>query len=389
MAVIQESKLTLNSRTLNIQNFTTVRKDRHQGQGCGLVTLIHKSINFSRRPDSPDILADPHLEELTITAKLGNTNLIITNVYIPTSSSGTGGYNLSLDHRMMTTDTLILGDFNAHHSSWYSSSTDSGDTMLESMVSGSNFGILNWDSPTRLPGNSNPSSPDVSFASSSLITSTNWQTKTNLGSDHLPILISLQMDVTVNPIQHRSSINLKNANWNRYSRERQAEQKTASDQLPKNILRAIILKAALHHIPSGRHRLNTEPVPTEILEKMRARDDLRSRDSTSSALPEMNDEITRITNEHKRQKWIQFVETLDHKTDPTKLWRTIKAIDGKSMPKDENEAITFDDSQVSSPRQIANLSMAVKLLKRQTISYKLQRCQVKGKDSPHWRTARL
>ena len=70
MAVIQESKLTLNSRTPSIQNFTTVRKDRDQGQGGGLLTLIHKSINFSRGPFSPDTLADPHLEELTITAKL-------------------------------------------------------------------------------------------------------------------------------------------------------------------------------------------------------------------------------------------------------------------------------------------------------------------------------
>ena len=42
--------------------------------------------------------------------------------------------------------------------------------------------------------------------------------------------------------------------------------------------------------------------------------------STSPALQEMNDEITRITNEHKRQKWRQFVETLDHKTDPTKAF---------------------------------------------------------------------
>ena len=84
-------------------------------------------------------------------------------------------------------------------------------------------------------------------------------------------------------------------------------------------MRAIILKAASHHIPSRRHRLNTEPVPTEILKKVRARDDLRSRDSTPPALPEMNDEITRITNEHKRQKRRQFVNMLDHKTDLTKL----------------------------------------------------------------------
>ena len=191
--------LSLNSRTPDIQN-----------HGGGLLTLIHKSINLSRRADSPDTLADSHLEELTITAKLGNTDLIITNVYIPPATSCTGGYNPSLYHLMMMTDTLILGDFNAHHSLWYSSSTDSRGIMLENMVSGSNFGILNWDSTTRLPGNANPSSPDVSLASASLIISTNWQTKTNLGSDHLPILISLQLAVTINPIQHRTSINGSN-----------------------------------------------------------------------------------------------------------------------------------------------------------------------------------
>ena len=54
------------------------------------------------------------------------------------------------------------------------------EALLESMVSASNFGILNWDSPSRLPGNVKPSSPDVSLASASLITSTKWQTKTNI-----------------------------------------------------------------------------------------------------------------------------------------------------------------------------------------------------------------
>ena len=54
VAVIQESKLSSNSKTPSIQNFTTVQKDRRQGQGGGLLTLIHKSINFSRKPESPD-----------------------------------------------------------------------------------------------------------------------------------------------------------------------------------------------------------------------------------------------------------------------------------------------------------------------------------------------
>ena len=212
MVVILESKLSSNSKTPNIQNFTTVRNNRRQGQGSGLLPLIHKSINFFRKPESPETLVEPHLEELTITATLGDTELIITNVYIPPASSCTGGYLPSLGHLMMTTATLILGDFNAHHSTWYSSSTDTRGTLLENIVSGSNFGILNWDSPTRLPGNANPS----------------------------------------------------------------------------------------RHIPSGRHCINTEPVPAEILERMRARDDLRSRDLTSPALQQMNDKITRTTNSHRK-----------------------------------------------------------------------------------------
>ena len=130
MAVIQESKLTLNSRTPTIHNFTIVRKYRHQGQGGDLLTLIHNSINFSQRSESPETLSDPYLEELTFTPRFGDTELIITNIYIPPSSSCTRGYNPSLDHLMMTTDTLILGDFNAHDSSWYLRSTDSRDTML-------------------------------------------------------------------------------------------------------------------------------------------------------------------------------------------------------------------------------------------------------------------
>ena len=316
--------------------------------------MIHKSINFSRRPYSPDTLADPHLEELTYSQAENHRLDHYQRLHTPRkllhrriqSISGSSVDDDGHPHTGRLQRSPLIVVFKLYN------------TMLESMVSGSNFGILNWDSPTRLPDNTNPNSPDVSLASASLITSTNWHTKTNLGSDHLPILISLQMDVTITPIQHRTSIIMKKANWDRNSRE--IEDKLSKRWLPtdcqkgEKILRVIILKAASHHIPSGRHRINTELVSTEILEKMRVRDDLRSRDPTSPALPEMNDEITRTTNEHDRQKWRQFVETLDHKTDSTKLWRTIKAIDGRSTPKAENEAITFDGSQVTSPKQIAN-----------------------------------
>ena len=137
-----------------------------------------KSINFSRRHESPETLSGPHLKELTITVKLGNTDLptsLQTSTY-PQQDLVHEVTILSRDHLMMTTDTLIQRDFNTHHSAWYLSSTDMRDTILENMISNSNFGMINWDSPTRLPINANLSSPHVSLASASLITNTKWQT---------------------------------------------------------------------------------------------------------------------------------------------------------------------------------------------------------------------
>ena len=76
------------------------------------------------------------------------------------------------------------------------------------------------------------------------------------------------MDFTINSIPHRICLKLKKANWDRHRKRRL----TSNCQKGENLLRTIILKAASRHIPSGRHRISTEPVPAEILERMRARD---------------------------------------------------------------------------------------------------------------------
>ena len=48
-----------------------------------------------------------------------------------------------------------------------------------------------------------------------------------------------------------------------------------------------------------------------------------------------------------------FVEPLDQNTDVTKLWRTIKGIDGRAKREAENEAITFNGISFSSSKQLA------------------------------------
>ena len=124
VAVIQESRLSPKSKNPCIRNYTMVRKDRTHGPGGGLLIFIHRSITLSKQPSSPESLSDPHLEELSKKAELGNTKLIIFNVYIPPASSCSNGYQSSIEHLLTTPDTLILGDFTAHHRSWYSRLTD-------------------------------------------------------------------------------------------------------------------------------------------------------------------------------------------------------------------------------------------------------------------------
>ena len=108
VVVIQESKLTPKSKDPCIQNCTTVRKDRPYGQGGGLLIFIHRSVTFSKQPSSAESLYDLHLEELAIEVEIGNTKLIIYNIYIPPAISCSIGYQSSIGHLLTTWTALSL-----------------------------------------------------------------------------------------------------------------------------------------------------------------------------------------------------------------------------------------------------------------------------------------
>ena len=122
-----------------------------------------------------------------------------------------------------------------------------------------------------------------------------------LSSEHQPILIRLQMKTPSNPGLRRTYVNLKKANWDRYRQEVEAAL-SPDYQRDEKIIRTVLLKAASHHIPTGRHRLHEEPVPAEILDVRNIRDDLRKREPTSPELPRLNKDIQNRICVHKRQK---------------------------------------------------------------------------------------
>ena len=69
------------------------------------------------------------------------------------------------------------------------------------------------DTPTLL----HHSSPDISFALSSLGLSCFWEVLQNLGSDHLPILLSVPLSPVFHPNERPPSFNFQKARWDGFA----------------------------------------------------------------------------------------------------------------------------------------------------------------------------
>ena len=146
------------------------------------------------------------------------------------------------------------------------------------------------------------------------------------------------MKTTTTPGLRRAYVNLKKANWDRYRQKVVAVLSKGSlptdCQRDDRIFRTVLLKAASHHIPTGRHRLHEEPVQAEILDVMIRRDDLRKRDPTSPELPRLNYDIQ---------------NRIYQKTYVTNGGELLKELMAEKNVR-PNESITFNGSAFSSSK---------------------------------------
>ena len=353
IAALQETKLSKQSTNPNTGCFTLVRRDREGKGGGGLAFLVHNTLNFQQVPEP---IPDSHLESQTI--KIDNVH--ITNLYIPPASScTTPGYAPTIRHFLQQKDAIILGDINGHDDLWHSPLSDTRGSLLAEEIGASDFGVLNEDLPTRLPLNQDgqPTSPDISLASLALLPYTSWETKTQLSSDHLPIIVTVQTDIKPTTSEDKTYLNFRKADWTKFyvETERIFETLDTPSDVHKGekAFRKIINKISKTSIPSGRIKSVLPGIPTEAAQKMTERDNLRANDPTADRIKTLNAEIDKIITDEKREKWRNTVEDINAKTDSAKLFKLIKHLNGGTK-ESKNEAIKFKGKYVSKPKQIAN-----------------------------------
>ena len=159
----------------------------------------------------------------------GSTSLLTTPPHShflmcmpPIRSSPTDGRtdSFSLSILPSARNLFIPGDFNSHHLLWDSKGTSDPcrDEVFDWFISSDLLPFNNPNTPTLLHCSTGSfSSPHIFLVPSSLALSCSWEVLQNLGSDHLPILLSIPLSPVFHPNEHPPSFNFQKACWDDFA----------------------------------------------------------------------------------------------------------------------------------------------------------------------------
>ena len=230
-----------------------------------------------------------------------------------------------------------------------------GDS-LATAIEDSSVCLLNTDSPTRVPNNSNPSSPYISLISAHLALSASCTTNVLLNSDHLPITINFDDDPP--PIRvTRTFTNFRLARWADFV----AESELLFSHLPPPAscaageanFRKVMLTASKHNIPSGFRKSFTPGLPHEAVDLTKRRDELRCLDPLDPEIPILNNNISETIRKSSKKACIDKVESCSLQSNPIKYWSLLRNLSGKRAHQPPNQPIHFGTKTLTKAFPIA------------------------------------
>ena len=247
IALIQETIFPKNIRSISTPGYTAYRcscKSKCQG----IMTLIRKDTQAE-----VENMQAGDIDMQKITAWINNAKYIFYNVYWPNNSFS----KLPLDE-VAFKRTILAGDFNAHIPLLGYSTYNFRGREVEDLFNSTNL-ILEQDmnsTPTlRHKRHQTDSRPDLTLISADLYEQTTVSVESDIGSDHLPILIKIEKIVKPD-IRRKTVWNFKRANWKEFECITNVElNKLDFENQPLDVTSAeissIILKTAKKTIPQG------------------------------------------------------------------------------------------------------------------------------------------
>jgi hypothetical protein len=358
VAAIQETKLQRTSPKPSVDGYSILRKDRIAGDGGGgLMFIIADCAEITFRERDIQWTAPPnrHIEVHAVHLFINDKRLLLINSYIPPDSSCVEKAISVADLLDVQEESILfMGDVNAHHYGWDALGTpdDRGDDLMDE-ISASPMILLNdADTPTRAPSNGTCTSPDITLASPEVHRYSSWRTYTALGSDHLPIVVSIQLSPKRDPAPLKCYANYGKANWDGFreltNRMFAGLPPPQSAHTGEREFRRLILVASKRCIPHGRHHPSRAHMPATVLPLIRERDRRRTVDPADPEVPALTAQINALVDQDKEAKWRELLESCDLRTESAKLWRTVKSLSGNAV-KPVNAAISFGNLIATGP----------------------------------------
>ena len=375
---IQESNLN-SSSSFSIPGYSAIRSDRTHARsgsissedchtGGGVITFVRQGLSFTEFSTSPLSSLDPYSDYVGITLSMKDSPpLSFLNVYAPpirSCSSDTRSDSFSPSVLPSSRASFILGDFNCHHPLWDSTGTpDSRGSEVFDWVISSDFLPLNDpDCPTLLHRSSGSrSSPDISLAPSSLALSCSWEVMGDLGSDHLPILISIPLCATLHSNERPSTFNFQKARWDDFSAHFDVHCPAPEDYFSLPLSSAashfssLALNAAKASIPFGRiKRLPqawwSSEVEAAVKERRKRFATAHRGDEERQAYISASRHATSVIAKAKAAAWQKTCSGLSPKSNPRPVYSLLRSVAASSSG---NSDPNFPNC--SSPRETASV----------------------------------
>ena len=373
IVLLQETKLTEKDDLPSaLKSWTPYRRDRKihtsgttQPQG-GVLTLVRPGLGSEPIKDL-DLPNSAALENVGTRILRDGRSQDIWNLYRPPTRTSDGRDGSLYSSRWPKNAGVIAGDFNAHGFWETTNEADPNGDEIEEWLVSAKWMALNNGQSTRISGASE-TAPDLTLIPSHSAAFADWSVLETIGSDHLPLLTVLHPTKCHRKKQkrHHNFLKLDIGSYQKKIQELLEEVSTQSDPSLEHeikIFSGLLLEAAKCSSPLTSNRKKKmwwskecQKARTDCRKAFRA---MRNQPSESNRLEyqHMRDKMQKTITNSKSLAWKEFVSELNPRTPTSKVWSTLRSLDGRSKTGLPDVPITQGGKKATTDLEKATLAV--------------------------------
>ncbi len=262
---------------------------------------------------------------------------------------------------------MLLGDFNAHSPSWGGSYTNQHGRILEECLALHNLSVIDSRAPTHFNLTHHTwSTIDLVLVSASLLGRISTYVHEDLsGSDHAPILATLNLSPSNSASTTLPRQNFKKTDWHQYH-SILAEDVPFDLASPPNTL-VERFSSRLHEVaclcspkPKENPHKNlpwwTNECKIAIRERRRALKNLKKSPSVTNLITykKLKAKAQWTLKQAKRKSWQEYVHSINSRTPCKQIWSKIRSIENKTVSWSPT-TLKVNDTYETDPQKIADM----------------------------------